>query len=240
MVAELERVNDHRRNLLGLVMSAGEEERQRIAVGIHDDSLQTVVAVGLRVAAFRRRVKDPEEIEALKQLSETVKLAAQRLRSLLFELRPPELHEQGLASTLRAYLEHMRRDGGPNFTLDDRLLSNPDPDSREFLYRVGKELLINARKHARASHVHVTLTTDEGLHAIRVRDDGTGFDVAEALQARPGHLGLAALTERVELAGGTLRIESALGAGATVEVVLPAAQAVAVSQGREASRAGEA
>jgi signal transduction histidine kinase len=71
-------------------------------------------------------------------------------------------------------------------------------------------------------------------------DDGTGFDVAEALQARPGHLGLAALTERVELAGGTLRIESALGAGATVEVVLPSAQAVAVSQRREASRAGEA
>ena len=80
---------------------------------------------------------------------------------------------------------------------------------------------MNVRKHARASAVEVMLTVSRGRYVIRVRDNGVGFDVAEALRARPGHLGLAALNERLELAGGVLRLESATGGGATVEFEVP-------------------
>jgi signal transduction histidine kinase len=220
-IAELARVSAHRRHLLGLVMHAQEEERRRIADGIHDDSLQSVVAVGLRLGAIRRRVGDPAVIEALEDAQETVKLAAQRLRSLLFELRPPELERRGIGSTLRAYLEHVQHDEGLDFIIDDCLHSNPDPETREFVCRLAREVLMNVRKHARASRVEVTLTERDGKYGVRVRDNGIGFDPAEALRPRPGHLGLAALTERIELAGGAIRIETALGAGATVDLELP-------------------
>jgi signal transduction histidine kinase len=220
-VAELERVSDHRRQLLGLLMIAQEDERQRIADGVHDDSLQTVVAVGLALGNLRRQVHDPEALEALERSQEIVRLASQRLRSLLFELRPPELQAEGLGAALRVYLEHTKREEGLGFTLEDRLPSEPESERRTFLYRVAREVLMNVRKHAQATGVEVTLLMRDKRYAIRVRDDGVGFDVADALRARPGHLGLAALTERLALAGGVLRIDSAPGAGAVVEFEVP-------------------
>jgi len=201
---------------------AQEQERHRIAAGIPDDSLQAVVAVGIWLGHLRRQVADTETTEAIERLQETVKLASQRLRSLLFELRPPELQTKGLVPAVKAYLEHARLLEGLDFALDDQLPSDPEPEMRGFLYRVAQEILMNVRKHAHASRVEVTLTArSDGRHVIRIRDDGVGFDVTDALHARPGHLGLAALTERLELAGGVLRIDSAPGAGATVEFEVP-------------------
>ena len=224
-VSELERVSAHRRHLLGLVMTAQQQERHRIADGIHDDSLQAVVAVGLWLGNLRGRVDDQQALEALERLQESVKLASRRLRSLLFELRPPELESQGLAPALRAYLEHTSHEESLGFALEDRLGSDPEPEMRAFLYRAAQEILMNVRKHAHASSVEVTLIECNGRHLIQIRDDGVGFDVPEALRARPGHLGLAALSERLELVGGVLRIESAPGAGALVELEVPSAPA---------------
>lgn len=129
---------------------------------------------------------------------------------------------EGLAAALRAYLDHARRAEGLDFAVDDGLRSDPEPEMRAFLYGAAQEILMNVRKHAHASRVVVTLTDRDGSHLIRIRDDGIGFDVSEALSARPGHLGLAALSERLELAGGVLSIDSAPGAGATVELEVPA------------------
>jgi signal transduction histidine kinase len=220
-VAELERVSAHRRYLLGLVMSAQEEERRRIADGVHDDSLQTVVAVGLALGNLRRRVHDENALEALEYSQEIVTIAAQRLRSLLFDLRPPELADEGLGAALRGYLEHAMRDEGLAFTLEDQLPAEPEGELRTFLYRATRELLMNVRKHAQATRVEVTLLMRQGRYVIRLRDDGVGFDVTDALRPRPGHLGLAALTERLGLAGGVLRIDSSPGAGAAVEFEVP-------------------
>lgn len=220
-VTELERVSAHRWRLLGLVMDAQEEERQRIAVGVHDDSLQAVFAVSLGLGNLRRRIDDAETLDFLAELEQVVQLCCQRLRSLLFDLRPPELEHQGLVPALRAYLEHAESEEGLLFTLDDRLPAEPDPELCAFLYSAGREILMNVRKHAHAGSVEVTLTVRDGRHILSVRDDGIGFSAPEALRPRPGHLGLAAMTERLELAGGVLRIETAPGAGATVELELP-------------------
>jgi signal transduction histidine kinase len=96
-----------------------------------------------------------------------------------------------------------------------------DGSTRGFLFSITQELLMNVRKHAHASHVEVSLTAGNGRQVIRVSDDGVGFDVPQALEVRPGHLGLAALTARVADAGGVLRIDTAPGAGATVEFEVP-------------------
>jgi signal transduction histidine kinase len=205
-----------------LVRNAQEQERHRIADGIHDDSLQALCAVGLGLANIQRRVSDPETSEALERLQGTVRFASQRLRSLVFELWPPELENQGLIAALRSYLEHAEREDGLHFTLDDQLSATPARETRVFLLRATQELLMNVRKHAHASRVDVSVTTRDGWHVIRVRDDGVGFNAVDALLARAGHLGLAALSDRLEFAGGALRIESAPGAGATVEFELPA------------------
>ena len=88
------------------------------------------------------------------------------------------------------------------------------------LYRLAQEALTNVRKHARASTAAVLLDERDGGYRLRVTDNGVGFKVEDASPV-PGHLGLAAMRERAELAGGWLRIESAVDAGTTVECWLP-------------------
>jgi len=89
------------------------------------------------------------------------------------------------------------------------------------LYRIAQEVLTNVRKHAHAKNTTVTLMTRDGGHHMSIRDDGVGF-TPESTTARPGHLGLAAVRERAELAGGWLRIESTASQGTAVEFWLPA------------------
>jgi signal transduction histidine kinase len=205
-----------------VVLSAQEQERHRIAVGVHDDSLQAIFAVSLGLAHLKRRVEDQDAIEALERLQETVEYACRRLRNLVFELHPPGLDNQGLISALRSYLEHAKREEGLGFTLDDQLSSDPPAEIGAFILRAVQELLMNVRKHAQATHVTVSLTAIDGRHVIQVRDDGIGFNTAEALRPRTGHLGLAAMTERLRVVGGVLRVDSDAQAGTTVEFEVPA------------------
>jgi signal transduction histidine kinase len=198
-----------------------EQERHRIAVGVHGDSLQAIFAVSLGLANLRPLVNDPEAEAVLERLQETVRFASERLRSLLFDLQPAERDDMGLGAALRAYLERAEREEGLTFTLDDQLPPALDGSTRGFLFSITQELLMNVRKHAHASHVEVSLSSGNGRQVIRVSDDGVGFDVAQSLEVRPGHLGLAALVARVEHAGGVLRIDTAPGAGATVEFEVP-------------------
>jgi signal transduction histidine kinase len=204
-----------RRAALARLVSAGEEERRRIAGDIHDDSIQVMTAAGMRLQILRRSLDDPEQLSLLRELDETVKLSISRLRHLIFELRPSALDNEGLSAALRAYLDEADATTATTYLLDDRLTSQPSEANRVVLYRITQEALTNVRKHARASHASVTLGSRDGGTYVTVRDDGVGF-TPDIATARPGHLGLAAIRERAELAGGWLRVESN-PSGTTVE-----------------------
>lgn len=221
-VAELEFVSGQRQRLLGLVMSAQEDERERIAAGIHDDSVQAVAAVGLRLGALRDQLHAPDAPQILEAAQAAVVDASARLRSLLFDLGLPGRRRESLLAAVRAYLEHVKDGDGIDFELEGELDPEPDPELRAFLYRLVQELLMNVRKHSDARRVTVALRREPGEVVVIVQDDGAGFDPAEALRPRPGHLGLAALRERVELAGGVTRIDSRTGQGARIELRIPA------------------
>jgi PAS domain S-box-containing protein len=210
-----------RRKLVGRLVHAQEEERRRIATEIHDDPVQAMTAVEMRVEAAKRRMTSPEDRQALEDLSAVVVSAISRLRSLLFELRPPALDKEGLASALRAVVERIRGETGARFTFDDRMVREPPTETRTVLYRVAQEALANVRKHARAGEVQVSLAEREGGVLLRIRDDGGGFDVASVEAGLPGHLGIVSMRERAEMAGGWCRVTAIPEEGTTVEVWLP-------------------
>ena len=214
--ADLER----QRALLAHLVNAGEEERGRIAEGIHDDSIQAITAAGMRLQILRRSLDDPEQIQLLDELEKTIHLSISRLRHLLFELRPPELDTEGLAAALELYLAERQKDGTTSHTLEDHLNVEPPLETRTILYRIVQELLANVRKHAQAKNATVVLDERDQGYGVRVSDDGVGFD-PEELEPVPGHLGLTAMQERAVLAGGWLRIDSGPGKGTTVEVWIP-------------------
>jgi PAS domain S-box-containing protein len=210
-----------RRALLAHLVKAGEEERRRIAGDIHDDSIQAITAAGMRLQILRRSLGDPDQLQLLGELEQTIQLSILRLRHLLFELRPPVLDNEGLAAAVEMYLDETADEVETQYELENSLGSQPSEEARVILYRITQEALTNARKHARADNVKVILREREGGYLVRVIDDGRGF-TPEADEPVAGHLGLASMRERATLAGGTLRIEAAPDRGTTVEAWIPA------------------
>ena len=175
----------------------------------------------LRVQVLRKRLADnPERAEELSQLEETLRHAIERLRHVSFELRPPSLDTEGLVPALRVYLEKLREEHGIRFELVDHLDLDPPLETRITVYRIAQEALANVRKHADANRVHVLAEQHERGYLIRIQDDGDGFDLSRETTV-PGHLGLLAMRERAELAGGWWKCRSAPGAGTTVEFWVP-------------------
>jgi PAS domain S-box-containing protein len=220
----LRHLDEQRRFLLQRLVNVQEEERRRIAGDIHDDSIQAMTAVLYRLALLRKHADDPGQLGRIDALETAVGASLERLRTLVFDLRPPVLDEVGLVAALRQYLKEAEAHGGFSTQLRDRLTSEPPGELRVIAYRIAQEALTNVRSHARASTVEVAVGEAEGGLLVRIADDGTGFrsDRAEE-HPRPGHLGLASMRERAAMAGGWCQIDSRPGRGTTVEFWLPAA-----------------
>lgn len=217
----LRRTMEERRRLAARLEEAQEEERRRIAADIHDDTIQVVSAADLRAQALVQRISDPALRAEAEALHEALSDAVDRLRHLLFELRPPALDRRGLVAALREYLEHPW--GGPELAveLEDRLEAEPPPELRTTLFRIAQEAITNVRKHAGATRLRVTVETADGGVRLLVEDDGRGLDALDLSEPEPGHLGITAMIERAELAGGRCRIEGAPGRGTKVECWVP-------------------
>ena len=216
LVEELQEIGEQRKQLLDHVVRAAEDERTRISHDIHDDPVQKMVALKMRLELLRRTHPEPAEMD---EALAVMKVAIKSMRTLLFDLSPPTLEEQGLASALRFMLEQS------TWPFEWSVDEGPDDDfpiwSSLILYRIAQEALTNARKHSDAERVSVSLERREGGTWMRIADDGVGFRPQDALVAAPGHLGLAAMKERAEMTGGWCKLWSLPGEGTTLEVWLP-------------------
>jgi signal transduction histidine kinase len=230
-LAQLRGSDAERERLLSHMLSAQEDERRRIAGDIHDDPLQLLVAVTMRLDLFRRELHDPSQVEHISQLREWIRAAVAKLRNLMFELRPPILDEEGLAAAIEEYASYWNLE--QTVTTHDNLSEEPPDEQRLLLYRIAQEAFANIRKHSGASSVEITLEQQERFFLVRMVDDGVGFDPGQALAAKDGHIGLSTMRERAEMAGGGCRIRSLPGEGTTVEFWVPSSlQTVGVSDRR--------
>jgi signal transduction histidine kinase len=218
VITNLEEIDEQRQRLLEHVVRAAEEERTRIAHDIHDDPVQKMVALKMRLEMLRRQHPGLSDVE---ESLDVMRLTIKSMRTLLFDLSPPTLEEEGLGSALTYLLEN----SGSSFEWsvdDDELDEEPSVRTSLILYRIAQEAVANARKHAKAAHVRVTLQRQDGGTSMQIVDDGVGFKPQEAVVAAPGHLGLAAIRGRAEMAGGWSKLWSIPGQGTTLDVWLPA------------------
>ena len=217
----LRKSHEERRRLVAQLVQAEEEERRRIAGDIHDDSLQVMAAVAMHIYNVRRHVPDGEGEAALKALEQTVQASITRLRRLLFDLRPMTLDREGLGAALRMLVEETIEPLGVRCSVTSRVSAEPPQSARTILYRIAQEALANVRKHAHASCVEVEIEEQGEGYLVRIDDDGRGTSATPGEPSRPGHLGLAAMRERAEVAGGWFRFESARGVGTSIEFFIP-------------------
>jgi signal transduction histidine kinase len=220
--AESERAAHERGRLLAHVVAAQEDERTRIAHDVHDDYLQSFTAVRMHLERLEQDIGDSAQSERAARLARDVAATTERMRSLVFDLRPPALDWAGIASALRLYLEETREQWGLGYRLDSRLEVEPPSEVRLIVYRIAQEAITNVRKHARAKCVEVTLTGRDGGVLVIVRDDGEGMAEPEAATNRSRSFGVASMRERAQMAGGWWRLETAPGEGTSVEFWVPA------------------
>jgi PAS domain S-box-containing protein len=216
----LQELADQRQALLERLVQAEEEERARIAADVHDDSVQALAAVELRMLLLRREVERcaPELLPTLEGVRESVSHATDRLRHLLFDLESPA-RRTDLANALADAAAYVFEDAVRWSVEGDTEVDVPE-GIRVTAYRIAREAMVNVRKHADADRVRIGLErTPRGVE-VTVSDDGVGIDPV-GLRHRPGHLGIAGMRERAAIAGGGLEIESRDEGGTTVRLWLP-------------------
>lgn len=210
-----------REDLLERAISASEHERRRIAQDLHDGVVQDLAGVSYSLAAIGRQGDDPHAIE-LAAAGDTVRSSIEALRTLLVELYPPNLAEEGLGPALADLLARARAVGLETDADTTGLAADLAITESRLVYRTVQEALRNVITHAEATTVRVRAASDDERVWAEVVDDGRGFDVDEARRrAEDGHVGLLGTADLVADAGGQLIITSGDHAGTTVRIEVP-------------------
>ena len=218
------------------VIEAQEIERQRLARQMHDGPAQSLTNFILQ-AEICQRLFDRNPDRAAEELNNLKTVATgtfQKIRDFIFDLRPMMLDDLGLIPTLRRYAEAYQEKSEMTVVLhilgDERRLES----HREVIvFRTIQELLNNAREHARASNVTVTLDMGPDVITTTVEDNGQGFNPEDIFAATAADeppqpddkaLGLKTLRERLEMVGGALDVSSEEGRGSRITARIPAGQ----------------
>lgn len=205
---------------------ADAEARKELARDLHDGPTQKVAAIAMRVNFIRTLVQhDPEQ--AVTELAKVEKLArdtSQEVRGMLFTLRPVILEAEGLEAAIEMMMNRIQETDGLNMRLvGGKFASLLTSEQQSTVFSIIEEALGNARKYSEANLIEVRLWQEEDLFVARIQDDGIGFDVQavnEGYSTR-GSLGMLNMKERAERINGSLRVDSALGQGASITLVVP-------------------
>lgn len=217
----LEEAVDARRRLMNNIASGGDEARRRFASSLHDDSLQLLTAAELQLERIRAEASGSHQAVQFDQLKGTLHKVEDSLRRLLTNVSTETLElNVDLHQAISERLESVRVHSGIETQIDLRLPQEIPAAIQAIVVKNVAEALTNVEKHAHATRVLLAVEPVEGGIKVEVIDDGAGFVVAESVHM-PGHLGLLAMKERAQLAGGWFRIESEPGSGARVEFWVP-------------------
>ena len=208
---------------IGAITSAQEEERMRLARELHDETIQSVIALKQRVQLAEKLIKDQKGKQSLQELESLAEQTVENLRRLIRALRPIYLEDLGLVTAL----DMLARETSQNnhLIVDFQKTGEERRFSREeelSLYRIAQEALNNVVKHSKATHADLKIIFEDAEIKMEVRDNGKGFIMPKSPTelAPSGHFGLLGVHERADLIGARLEIESTLGKGSRLMVRL--------------------
>ncbi len=225
-VTERKQQEDLRSRLIERAMTAQEEERRRIARELHDETGQSLTALLVGLRTIEESQTMAEAVELVRRLREIAAQTLDEVGRLARGLHASVLDEVGLAAAVTRQVQEFAQLYGVAVDLRiEGLDARPVPPlSQTTVYRVLQEALTNVARHAGARTVSVRLARDEATIALRVQDDGIGFDPpggAEAAAGEQQRLGLQGMRERAALLGGSVEVESRPGAGTTITAHFP-------------------
>lgn len=212
------------RSYIGAITTGQEEERRRLARELHDDTIQSLIALNQRLQLAQLNINGDQAGESLEEVSAMTEQTIRDLRRITRALRPLYLEDLGLVAALEVLTREtnqasritvrFHREG-----VEQRL----SPTEELTLYRMAQEALSNVMRHSRAGRATLSLQFTPRTISLEVTDDGQGFEVPDspAEFAHHGHFGLLGLHERAELIGAHLQLVSKPGHGTRLTVSLP-------------------
>jgi signal transduction histidine kinase len=213
------------RYLASQLLTAQENERNRISRELHDEVQQALIILKMKLRNIEKNLS-PDQIglrkDSLDLLGE-IDGIIDNIRRLSRDLSPCALEDLGLSAALR----HLVREFGDLHNIKwsivmDEIDNLFDRESQICIYRIFQESLTNIAKHSSANKIEVRAQTHDAYVSFQVEDNGKGFDMTKvARNARGGGLGLAAMNERVRILGGSLEISSQEGQGTRVSFIVP-------------------
>jgi signal transduction histidine kinase len=227
LLEQSHQMQDELRHLSRQLLSAQEDERRRISRELHDVIGQTLTGINVRLAGLKADSATSTR-QLHQQITSTQRLVEKSVdlvHRFARELRPALLDDLGLIPALHSFMKGFMRDANVQASL--KVFAGIEATSgavRTTLYRVAQEALTNIARHAQATHAEVCIESLNGSIRMTITDDGQGFQMEGKDGAKlPTRLGLLGMRERVEMLGGTFRVESAPGHATTIRVALPLA-----------------
>ncbi len=230
-IAELQEARLHearqreelRAELFRKVVAAQESERQRIARDLHDETGQSLTAIGMGLRGLADELDNKKQNDTLSQLQALTSDSLKELQRIISDLRPAHLDDLGLSATLRWYATRLQELTSLHARVD---IEGDEPELDDAvkitIFRIVQESLNNVIKHSHATTVNIKIDYRQKEARILVRDNGMGFDMG-LVQSRIGRtsLGLAGMDERAMLMGGEVQIHSRPNYGTEVEARIP-------------------
>ena len=218
---EVQKALERERQSLWRMLQASDHERRIISYEIHDGLAQYLASAIMQLQTHDALKENaPHKAKkAYRTALELVRQAHAESRRLISEVRPPIIDEDGLETAISHLVHEQRRRGGSKIEYHSEVqFSRLPPILENALYRIVNEALTNACKHSKSEKVTVSMIQEGQDVRLEVRDWGIGFNAESVAE---GHFGLEGIRQRVRLLGGRLTIETALGSGTLVQVVVP-------------------
>lgn len=214
--ARIQELAQARQRLVAQAMDSIQRERTQLANALHDSPVQNLIAARLDL----RRAERTGDRDSFLRLHDALEATIAELRREIFNLHPHVLDHVGLRAALEQVARQRSLSAEVPITVE--IDSEAELSHREMLFAIARELLSNAARHAGASGIRVNLSRQAGDVVLEVHDDGRGIAEGRMREALlEGHIGLAAVKERVESLNGSLSLTTADGEGTSVRVTLP-------------------
>jgi two-component system, NarL family, sensor kinase len=219
LARRLRRTQAQREGLLRQAIDSTDVERRRIASDLHDGVVQDLAGVAFSLGGIARRsTANRADTADVRESAERVRDAVRSLRSLLVEIYPANLSEEGIEGALSDLMVRLEPRGITSTLTTDGPVASLDVEASQLIYRAAQEALRNVVTHADATRVDVSLVRNEVGTVLEITDDGRGFD---GVPEREGHLGLKALSGLAASMGASVSVESVAGKGTTMRLEVP-------------------
>lgn len=225
LLAESGLLHDQLRHLSRQILSAQEEERKRISRELHDRIAASLTGINPSLTTLRKEITGNNQAlgRKLACTQRLIQNSVDVIHAFARDLRPTALDDLGLIPALHSLTKNFLKQTGIRVHLKVfSAVEELDSAKRTVLFRVTQEALMNVVKHARASEVEVNISKRGDTAALSIHDNGRSFQVERLLRNHENkRLGLIGMRERVEMVGGSFRVQSVRGQGTTVHASIP-------------------